>query len=69
VDDIEETRVNLAKLIGFEPDLQVVGIARDGAEALRVAPAARPDIVLMDIYMPVMDATNALTRMPGWKTL
>lgn len=70
VDDIQDTCDNLAKLIGFESDMKVVGIARDGAEALRIAPAARPDIVLMDICMPVMDgisATEVLTRMPGWK--
>jgi len=70
VDDIEDTCENLARLIGFESDMKVVGIAHDGAEALRIAPAARPDVVLMDIMMPMMDgitATEILTRMPGWK--
>jgi DNA-binding NarL/FixJ family response regulator len=69
VDDIVETTDNLAKLIAFEPDMEVVGKAFDGEEALRIAPSARPDIVLMDIYMPVMDgitATERLTKSPGW---
>jgi DNA-binding NarL/FixJ family response regulator len=70
VDDIQETCDNLAKLISFEPDLKLVGIARDGAEAVRIAPAARPDVVLMDILMPVMDgiaATRVLTNIAGWR--
>jgi CheY-like chemotaxis protein len=70
VDDIRETGDNLAKLIGFESDMKVVGVARDGAEAVRTAAATHPDIVLMDMNMPVMDgitATEVLTEMPGWK--
>jgi MinD-like ATPase involved in chromosome partitioning or flagellar assembly/ActR/RegA family two-component response regulator len=70
VDDIRETCTNLARLIGFENDMKVVGIAHDGAEALRLAPAARPDVVLMDVMMPMMDgitATEVLTNLPGWK--
>lgn len=70
VDDIRETGDNLAKLIGFESDMKVVGVARGGAEALRTAAATHPDIVLMDMNMPVMDgitATEVLTEMPGWK--
>jgi CheY-like chemotaxis protein len=70
VDDLKETCDNLAKLIGLESDMRVVGVARDGAEALRSAAAANPDIVLMDIDMPVMDgimATEVLTGRPGWK--
>ncbi|MDP9223739.1 MAG: response regulator [Actinomycetota bacterium] len=69
VDDIVETNHNLAKLIAFEPDMEVVGQAFNGGEALLVAPPAGPDIVLMDIYMPVMDgitATALLTKTPGW---
>ena len=70
VDDIRETGDNLAKLIGFESDMKVVGVARGGAEALRTVAATHPDIVLMDMNMPVMDgitATEVLTEMPGWK--
>jgi MinD-like ATPase involved in chromosome partitioning or flagellar assembly/CheY-like chemotaxis protein len=70
VDDIKDTCTSLARLIGFETDMKVVGIAHDGAEAIRLAPAARPDVVLMDVMMPMMDgitATEVLTELPGWK--
>jgi pilus assembly protein CpaE len=65
VDDIPETRESLRKLLYFETDLEVVGTAASGEEALRQAEALRPDIVLMDINMPGMDgitATEAITQ-------
>ncbi len=55
VDDIPETRDHLAKLLGFEKDIEVVGSAASGAEALEVAATILPDVVLMDINMPEMD--------------
>src|SRR5215210_8676743 len=55
VDDIPETRDHLAKLLGFEPDIEVVGSAASGQEALALAAKLQPDIVLMDINMPGMD--------------
>ena len=55
VDDIPETREHLSKLLGFETDMQVVGMAESGREALEIAQRARPDVVLMDINMPGMD--------------
>ncbi len=55
VDDIPETREHLAKLLGFEPDMEVVGTAGSGPEALELAPRLTPDVVLMDINMPGMD--------------
>jgi pilus assembly protein CpaE len=55
VDDIPETRDHLAKLLGFEADIEVVGAAASGAEALELAGGLSPDIVLMDINMPDMD--------------
>ncbi len=68
VDDIAETRDHLAKLLGFERDLEVVGQAASGAEALEMAARLLPDIVLMDINMPEMDGittTELLTaRVP-----
>jgi pilus assembly protein CpaE len=55
VDDIPETREHLTKLLGFEPDIEVVGAAASGAEALEMATRLLPDVVLMDINMPGMD--------------
>ncbi|MGC8634301.1 MAG: response regulator [Candidatus Limnocylindrales bacterium] len=55
VDDIPETREHLAKLLGFESDMEVVGAAESGPEALELAPRLHPDVVLMDINMPGMD--------------
>jgi pilus assembly protein CpaE len=65
VDDIPETRDHLAKLLGFEGDIDVVGAAASGAEALTMAASLTPDIVLMDINMPDMDGiatTEQLSR-------
>jgi pilus assembly protein CpaE len=59
VDDIPETRDHLTKLLGFEKDIEVVGAAASGAEALQMAAAILPDVVLMDINMPDMDGITA----------
>jgi pilus assembly protein CpaE len=68
VDDIPETRDHLTKLLGFESDIEVVGAAASGAEALELAGGLTPDVVLMDINMPDMDGiatTEQLaTRVP-----
>ena len=68
VDDIPETRDHLTKLLGFESDIEVVGAAASGSEAIDLATSLHPDIVLMDINMPDMDgiaATEHLaTRVP-----
>ena len=55
VDDIPETRDHLAKLLGFEGDIEVAGAAASGPEALEMAADLVPDVVLMDINMPGMD--------------
>jgi pilus assembly protein CpaE len=55
VDDIPETRENLRKLLFFESDIDIVGTASNGHEAIEQAKSLRPDIVLMDINMPDMD--------------
>jgi pilus assembly protein CpaE len=69
VDDIPETRDHLTTLLGFEKDVEVVGAAASGAEALEMAARLLPDVVLMDINMPEMDgiaATELLTaRVPS----
>ncbi|NJL92825.1 MAG: MinD/ParA family protein [Anaerolineae bacterium] len=63
VDDVPETRENLKKLLAFEPDIEVVGAASTGREALQFAEEVQPDIVLMDINMPDMDGITATERM------
>jgi pilus assembly protein CpaE len=55
VDDIAETREHLAKLLGFEPDMLVVGSVGSGEEALTLASEKPADVLLLDINMPGMD--------------
>ena len=65
VDDIQETRENIKKLLSFEEEFRVVGSVGTGREALRMTLETRPDIVIMDINMPDMDgiqATNEITK-------
>src|SRR5258708_20413914 len=59
VDDIPETRDHLTKLLGFESDIEVVGAAASGSECIAMATKLHPDVVLMDINMPDMDAIAA----------
>ena len=63
VDDIPETRDHLTKLLGFESDIEVVGAAASGAEALELAVSLNPAIVLMDINMPGMDGIAATEQL------
>ena len=59
VDDVSETRENVRKLLQFEADVDVVGVARTGKEAIQLALDLNPDVVLMDINMPDMDGISA----------
>jgi pilus assembly protein CpaE len=59
VDDISETRENIRKLLQFEPDVEVVGVARTGREAIDISKDVKPDVLLMDINMPDMDGIAA----------
>jgi pilus assembly protein CpaE len=63
VDDIAETRDHLTKLLGFEGDIEVVGAADSGRQALEMAGRLRPDVVLMDINMPDMDGIAATEQL------
>src|SRR5262245_36284489 len=63
VDDIPETRDHLTKLLGFESDIEVVGAASSGAQALQLASELMPEVVLMDINMPDMDGIQATERL------
>jgi len=59
VDDQALFRAGIRMLVASQPDLEVVGEAGNGREALDVVAATRPDVVLMDIRMPVMDGLTA----------
>ena len=58
-DDHSVVRQGLHMFLGADPELEIVGEARDGVEALRLARQHRPDVVLMDLLMPVMSGTAA----------
>ena len=65
-DDQELVRAGFTMVINSQPDMQVVGQASNGDEAIRLAERLMPDIVLMDVRMPGMDgitATEHITRM------
>lgn len=62
VDDQEFVRYGFRLVLDAEPDLEVVGEAGDGREALLVAERSRPDVVLMDVRMPGMDGIAATRR-------
>jgi DNA-binding NarL/FixJ family response regulator len=73
VDDQGLIRQGLRALLELETDLEIVGEAENGAVAINLVDQLRPDVVLMDIRMPIMDGVAATkeiqTRFPGTKVL
>ena len=64
-DDHRLFREGLRRLLELESDLEIVGEAKDGAEAVELILATNPDVVLLDINMPMMDGGQVIKRLRG----
>jgi DNA-binding NarL/FixJ family response regulator len=62
VDDEPMVCAHLRTILGSAPDIEVTGEAHDGAAGIEVVQRSRPDVVLMDLRMPVMDGITAIER-------
>lgn len=62
VDDQPLFTDGLGRIVGAQPDMEVVGVAHDGESGVRMCQELRPDVVLMDINMPVMDGVTATSK-------
>lgn len=63
VDDNSVYGSMLGRWIGAQPDMQVVGLATNGRQALGMADALRPDVVVMDVFMPTMNGLDAAAEL------
>lgn len=65
VDDQEMVRAGFRMVLDATGDIEVVGEAADGAQGMRMCAETNPDVVLMDVRMPVMDGIEAISRIVG----
>lgn len=63
VDDQTVVREGLAAILSTDPEIDVVGLAGDGQEALELAAELQPDVVLMDLKMPILDGVQATQQL------
>ena len=73
VDDVEQVRRDLRTLLTLSDDLEIIGEAANGLEAVRLTESLQPDVVLMDLEMPVLDGYEAMrqikSRFPSCKVI
>ncbi|MBI5933536.1 MAG: response regulator transcription factor [Chloroflexi bacterium] len=61
-DDVDEVRRDLHTLLSLSDEIEIIGEAANGLEAVRLAESLRPDAILMDLEMPLMDGYEATRR-------
>jgi len=62
VDDHPLLREGIAAILGMQPDMQLVGEAEDGAQAIKIFRELKPDVTLMDLQMPILNGVEAIAR-------
>jgi len=62
VDDHPLLREGIAAILGLQPDMQLVGEAEDGAQAIKIFRELRPDVTLMDLQMPILNGVETIAR-------